>query len=193
MTLSHACHASPRVWLHAEGHLAPHLARDARSRKNSPHHLDLGLRAITQLKDKVLNEYRQHSLSSLSPLLKTKTPSVLTLNSATAKFLPRQIRGPSENVSRCRCPCNSFALAGMPFWPLSSSQRLGRKTLASSPQMAVARLMEAIGTTTSVPLATVRVLTNSPDAVWTGLESGSTSSSRAYISRMSQHDCLDRR
>ena len=56
MTLRHACHASPHVWLHVEGRLAPHVARDTWSRKGSLRCLDLY--AITKLEDKVLDKHR---------------------------------------------------------------------------------------------------------------------------------------
>ena len=56
---------SSHVRLHAKWHLAPHFAGYSWPRKESSAHLDLCLRAITQLKDKVLDKDRQDGLSDV--------------------------------------------------------------------------------------------------------------------------------
>ena len=56
-------HVSSHVWLHAEWHLAPLLAGYSWPRKESSTHLNLCIRTITQLKDKVLDKYGQNGLS----------------------------------------------------------------------------------------------------------------------------------
>ena len=55
-------HFSSHVWLHAEWHLAPILAGYSWPRKESSTHLDLCIRTITQLKDKILDKHRQDGL-----------------------------------------------------------------------------------------------------------------------------------
>jgi len=62
---------------------------------------------------------------------------------------------------------------------LSSSHRSGKNAFASAPQIAVERLIQAMGMQIWIPLVTVILSTKSPDLVYTGFEMGRTSSSIA--------------
>lgn len=71
-----------------------------------------------------------------------------TLTSATANPFPKHVLGPSANVSKCLCPCISFACRGMPS---SRVHRAGLNCFASGPHNALERLIDAMGTVTTVP------------------------------------------
>ena len=88
-----------------------------------------------------------------------------TLNSAIAKPFPRHVRGPSMKVSRCRCPCTSFAPVEMPS---SSVHRSGLNSLASAPHSAVDRFMDDTETVRYIPFPTVMWSTSFPERVRTG-------------------------
>lgn len=98
-----------------------------------------------------------------------------TLNSASAKLLPKQILGPSENVRRFLCPEISLDLVSE-----VSSHLSGSNSFAFGPQNTSERFMARIGEETTVPLATVRLYTVSPVLVVIGDVNGITSSSAAY-------------
>lgn len=98
-----------------------------------------------------------------------------TLNSVSAKLLPKQILGPSENVRRFLCPEISLDLVSD-----ISSHRSGSKSFAFGPQNTSERFMARMGDETIVPFATVRLCTISPVLVVIGDVNGITSSSAAY-------------
>lgn len=112
--------------------MAAGLAFDRRTRNEGKVLADLGLRTAGELEVVVANQNRESSLKErevrVSDLLAhdftDRLWKPLTLNSATAKFLPRQlpktksqrhaatimevlqthVRGPAIKVTRCRCP-----------------------------------------------------------------------------------------
>lgn len=101
--------------------------------------------------------------------------SLLTLNSASAKLLPRHILGPSEKVRRWRCP--EISLAGT---SKSTSHRSGSNSFALDPQNASDKLIARIGEATIVPFLITILVTVFPVLVTTGELRGMTSSSVAY-------------
>ncbi len=91
-----------------------------------------------------------------------------TLNSVNAKFLPKQILGPSENESRCLCT-----------FGFSWKNRSGLNSFESGPQDLSLRLVKMSGADKIVPLVTTRESITCPDAVSIGMPNGMTSSPAA--------------
>jgi len=86
--------------------------------------------------------------------------------------------GPSANVSKCLCPCISFACCGIPS---SIIHRDGLNCFASGPHTALERFTDAMGAVTTVLRGIEMWVTGvGEDGVITGLLRGIMSSSVAY-------------
>lgn len=84
--------------------------------------------------------------------MNNRNANTRTLNSAKANALPKQLLGPSENVSKCLYPWISFHLPPSPSPPPPPPNHLsGLNTPPSSPHITFDRLIHLIGDVTNVP------------------------------------------
>ena len=157
---------------------------------NRPKDPDLCLWAVRKLKGEVPDQNRQDGLEeSNKPEPKVSTEKrKQTLIPINARFLPRHIRGPAENVRRWRYPWISSFLVLMlgvvddgfePLRVVGSNHRLGSNVEASEPQSASDLLTPMTGIRMRVPLAMGRLSMTAPEAVVMRCERGMVSSSFA--------------